>query len=78
MELAEYKREFIEFMVRSHALKFGDFTLKSGRKSPYFMNVSLSTQEDKEKTAAAKRAAHTAPVTVNLFFITFSSFLFFY
>ena len=29
-----YKREFIEFMVGSDVLKFGDFTLKSGRKSP--------------------------------------------
>ena len=32
-----YKREFIEFMVESDVLKFGDFTLKSGRKSPFFM-----------------------------------------
>ena len=43
MEIADYKREFIEFMVRSHALKFGDFTLKSGRKSPYFMNSGAYT-----------------------------------
>lgn len=34
-----YKREFIEFMVESEVLKFGDFTLKSGRKSPFFMNA---------------------------------------
>ncbi len=34
-----YKREFIEFMVGSDVLKFGDFTLKSGRKSPFFMNA---------------------------------------
>lgn len=34
-----YKREFIEFMVDSQVLKFGDFTLKSGRKSPFFMNA---------------------------------------
>lgn len=34
-----YKQEFIEFMVDSQALKFGDFTLKSGRKSPFFMNA---------------------------------------
>ena len=34
-----YKREFIEFMVASDVLKFGDFTLKSGRKSPFFMNA---------------------------------------
>ncbi len=34
-----YKQEFIEFMVDSKVLKFGDFTLKSGRKSPFFMNA---------------------------------------
>lgn len=34
-----YKQEFIEFMVESNVLKFGEFTLKSGRKSPFFMNV---------------------------------------
>jgi len=34
-----YKQEFIDFMVESNVLKFGDFTLKSGRKSPFFMNA---------------------------------------
>ena len=34
-----YKQEFIHFMVDSDVLKFGDFTLKSGRKSPFFMNA---------------------------------------
>ena len=34
-----YKKEFIEFMVDSGVLKFGEFTLKSGRKSPFFMNA---------------------------------------
>ncbi len=34
-----YKQEFIEFMVDCKVLKFGDFTLKSGRKSPFFMNA---------------------------------------
>ncbi|MBO4765807.1 MAG: orotate phosphoribosyltransferase [Lachnospiraceae bacterium] len=34
-----YKQEFIEFMVECEVLKFGDFTLKSGRKSPFFMNA---------------------------------------
>lgn len=37
MEL--YKREFIEFMVRADALTFGDFTTKSGRQTPYFVNA---------------------------------------
>ncbi len=34
-----YKQEFIEFMVDCGVLKFGEFTLKSGRKSPFFMNA---------------------------------------
>jgi orotate phosphoribosyltransferase len=34
-----YKEEFIEFMALSDVLKFGDFTLKSGRKAPFFMNA---------------------------------------
>ena len=37
--MENYKKEFIEFMVDSNVLKFGDFTLKSGRKSPFFMNA---------------------------------------
>ena len=35
--MEQYKQEFIEFMVDSQVLKFGEFTLKSGRKSPFFM-----------------------------------------
>ena len=34
-----YKEEFITFMVRSGVLTFGDFTTKSGRKTPYFINT---------------------------------------
>ena len=37
--MEQYKQEFIEFMIESNVLKFGDFTLKSGRKSPFFMNA---------------------------------------
>ena len=37
--MENYKKEFIEFMVESQVLKFGEFTLKSGRKSPFFMNA---------------------------------------
>ena len=33
-----YKEEFIKFMVDSGVLTFGEFTLKSGRKAPYFIN----------------------------------------
>ncbi|MBE6117337.1 MAG: orotate phosphoribosyltransferase [Erysipelotrichaceae bacterium] len=34
-----YKKEFIEFLLECGSLKFGDFTLKSGRKSPFFVNL---------------------------------------
>ena len=37
--MERYKQEFVEFMVECKVLKFGDFTLKSGRKSPFFMNA---------------------------------------
>lgn len=37
--MEQYKQEFIEFMIDSQVLKFGEFTLKSGRKSPFFMNA---------------------------------------
>ena len=37
--MEQYKQEFIEFMIDCQALKFGNFTLKSGRKSPFFMNA---------------------------------------
>ena len=38
-KMESYKQEFIKFMIDSDVLKFGDFTLKSGRKSPFFMNA---------------------------------------
>ena len=37
--MEQYKKEFIAFMVEAGVLKFGEFTLKSGRKSPFFMNA---------------------------------------
>lgn len=39
--MEQYKQEFIDFMVESDVLRFGEFTLKSGRKSPFFMNAGL-------------------------------------
>lgn len=41
--MEQYKQEFIEFMVECNVLKFGEFTLKSGRKSPFFMNAGAYT-----------------------------------
>jgi orotate phosphoribosyltransferase len=36
-----YKQQFIKFLVKNRALQFGDYTLKSGRKSPYFINTGV-------------------------------------
>ena len=39
--MKEYQKEFIEFTLEKQVLKFGEFTLKSGRTSPYFFNAGL-------------------------------------
>ena len=39
--MEKYKQDFIKFMTDCNVLQFGDFTLKSGRKSPFFMNAGL-------------------------------------
>ena len=39
--MEQYKKEFIEFMVDCGVLKFGDFTTKSGRKTPFFINTGF-------------------------------------
>ena len=39
--LKPYQREFIEFALQLNVLRFGEFTLKSGRTSPYFFNAGL-------------------------------------
>ena len=44
--MEDYKRDFITFMVQSDVLKFGDFTLKSGRRSPFFMNAGAYVTGD--------------------------------
>ncbi|HEX7901602.1 MAG TPA: orotate phosphoribosyltransferase [Planctomycetota bacterium] len=42
--LSDAQRAFIDLLFRRDALKFGDFTLKSGRKSPYFINTGCFNQ----------------------------------
>ncbi len=39
--MQDYQREFLEFALARQVLRFGEFTLKSGRKSPYFFNAGL-------------------------------------
>ncbi|KAG0228458.1 hypothetical protein BGW42_002204 [Actinomortierella wolfii] len=41
MPIKQYQREFIEFCIQNEVLRFGTFTLKSGRISPYFLNAGL-------------------------------------
>ena len=40
-KMEQYKQEFIEFMIDCNVLKFGDFTTKSGRKTPFFVNTGF-------------------------------------
>ena len=48
--MTDYQKNFIEFLLKAEALKFGEFTLKSGRVSPYFFNAGLfNTGEEIEK-----------------------------
>ncbi len=48
--MEDYKREFIEFLEEAGVLKFGDFTAKSGRKIPYFINAGdIKTGEQIQK-----------------------------
>ena len=39
--MEQYKKDFIEFMIDCKVLKFGDFTTKSGRKTPFFVNTGF-------------------------------------
>ena len=39
--MKDYQREFIEFAIEKQVLRFGEFTLKSGRVSPYFFNAGM-------------------------------------
>ncbi|MCL7945652.1 orotate phosphoribosyltransferase [Marinobacter sp. ATCH36] len=54
----DYQQNFIEFAIRRNVLRFGEFTLKSGRTSPYFFNAGLfNTGEDLLELSKAYAAA---------------------
>jgi len=59
--MQQYKRDFIEFALQREVLKFGEFTLKSGRVSPYFFNAGLfNTGKDLAKLGQCYAAALVA------------------
>ena len=39
--MKDYKQKFLDYVIDRQILRFGEFTLKSGRKSPYFFNAGL-------------------------------------
>lgn len=54
----DYQQNFIDFAIRRNVLRFGDFTLKSGRTSPYFFNAGLfNTGDDLLQLSKAYAAA---------------------
>jgi orotate phosphoribosyltransferase len=72
MSMEAYKKEFIDFLLEKGVVKIGEFTLKSGRKSPYFINTGLfSDGESIEKLGysyAAKIMARFKNDTIDTVF----------
>lgn len=68
--MKDYQKEFIEFAIEKQVLKFGEFTLKSGRISPYFFNAGLfNTGRDLARLGRFYAAAlHDANIDYDLLF----------
>ena len=61
--MQNYKTDFIRFMLSAGALKFGDFTTKSGRKTPYFINTgAYQTGAQMQKLVEPVMAAYAKEV----------------
>ncbi len=60
-----YQKEFLEFVIANQILRFGEFTLKSGRKSPYFFNAGLFNTGNKLGFLARCYAAAIADADVD-------------
>lgn len=68
--MKDYQKEFIEFAIEKQVLKFGEFTLKSGRISPYFFNAGLfNTGRDLARLGRFYAAAlHDSKIDYDLLF----------
>ena len=66
MQESESKHQFIELAIRFGALKFGEFTLKSGRVSPYFFNAGVFSTGEAMATLGACYAQAALPMLDNL------------
>ena len=56
--LEQYQKDFIDFLIRSEALLFGEFTLKSGRVAPYFVNMGRFDSGEKIWRLGSFYASH--------------------
>ncbi len=65
----DLKNNFIEFAIREQLLRFGDFTLKSGRKSPYYFNTGLCNSGSKLRNLADFYANYIHQNELNFDFI---------
>lgn len=69
--IKEYQTKFIDFLLENDVLSFGDFTLKSGRKAPYFFNLGKVNKSSEIKTLGEFYAQHIKEVFGDSFNVIF-------